>query len=461
MFNTNWRMPCALVMSALAAGCASLPLKQGQSQVDALLQARTPPTITAPAQRSVDAQGIDAQIAQWLAEPLTLERAQRIVLLRNPRIRAEYAQLGLTAADVFEAGRLQNPTLGLSWLLPLGAAQGEKVSASLGVAITDLLLRGARQRMASAQFEGVQQMVAGTVLDLLTQTQLAWFDCVAATQRVAVRRSIADAAQLAADLATQYYQAGNIAQLQLQLQLAEASQARIEMQAAELTLTDARAQLQTQLGLGASQSTWTVPDILPQVPLQKPAHEARPLQALALQQRLDLAAARNRAKALQLRHDTSRRYRYMSNLRLGVEMEREADGAKRLGPGAQLGLPLFQQGQGVIARAEAELARAEAEVVELENSIQSDVARQLQRMELARLQAQAYREGLIPQRENVVARLREQANFMLVDSFTVLTARQQEYAAYAGYVDAAQRYWTAQTELSRAMGSQRGVETQP
>lgn len=456
MFMSNWRTPCAVVLAILASGCASLPLEQGQAEVDALLEARAAPVPAA--HDTADARRIDAQIAQWLAAPLTLDAAQRIALQKNPRVRARYAQLGLSAADVFEAGRLQNPTLDLSWLLPLGSAQGSKFGVSAGLGFVDLLMRGVKRRMAAAQFESAQQDIAGAVLELLAQTRQSWFDCVAATQRVGVRRSIADAAQLAADLAARYQAAGNITQLELQLQRAEASQARIELQAAELALSDARAKLQQQLGLGAAQSSWTVPDALPGIPQQVAASGVAPLQALALQQRLDLAAARGRVDALRLQRDGVRRYRHVSNVQPGAAYEREGNGEKRLGPAVQLSLPVFQQGQAAMARADAELAGAEAEVNELENSIQAEVARHLQRMDLARAQVEAYREGLIPQREAVVARLKEQANFMLVDSFAVLTARQQQYAAYAGYVDAALTYWTAQTELSRAMGSLRDAE---
>jgi len=462
MFISNWRMACAVVLAILASGCASLPLEAGRSDVNALLQARSSPAqVVAVEDSAADAQRVEAQIAQWLAAPLTLESAQRVALQKNPRIRASFAQLGLSAADVFEAGRLQNPTLDLSWLLPLGSAQGSKFGASAGLGFVDLLLRPSKRRMAEAEFASAKQDVAAAVLDLLAGTRQAWFDCVAATQRVAVRHSIADAAQLAADLAARYNEAGNITQLELQTQRAEASQARIELQAAQLTLSDARANLQRLLGLGATQSSWTVPEALPELPPQSAVSQADTLQALALEQRLDLAAAHRRVEALRVQRDAIRRYRYVANVQTGAAYEREADDAKRLGPTVQLGLPLFQQGQGAMSRATAELERAEAEVTELENTIQAEVARHLQRMELARLQAEAYREGLIPQREAVVARLKEQADFMLVDSFAVLTARQQEYAAYAGYVDAALTYWTAQTELSRVMGSQRDAEVRP
>ena len=119
---------------------------------------------------------------------------------------------------------------------------------------------------------------------------------------------------------------------------------------------------------------------------------------------------------------------------------------------------MFQQGQGAVARADAQLAEAQSVLAELETAAQAELARQLSRRDLAREQVGAYREGLIPEREAVVARITEQANFMLVDSFAVLVARQQEYAAYAGYVDAQLKFWNAHVELMRALGSQRGLE---
>jgi outer membrane protein, heavy metal efflux system len=440
------RSCCAIVTAMLASGCAGLPLEQGRSNVQSLVHSRASVT---PA----DAAMIDG----WLAGPLTLERAQQIALLRNPSLKVSYARLGLSAADVFEAGRLPNPSLGLAWLLPLGAADGSKMSASLMASFADLLLRGSRQRIAAAQFAGLQEELASATLDVLAATQRAWFNCVAANQRVAVRRSIADAAQLAADLAQRYHDAGNINALELQVQRAEASQARIALQDAQMELADARSELQQMLGLSFAQSGWTVPESLPDVP-QAAAPDAKVAIARALEQRLDILAARRHVQLQDQKRAAARRYHTLADSRVGAELEREADGAKRLGPALEIALPVFQQGQGARARSEAELAAAQATLLELEVSAQAELTRQMSRLELAREQVQAYREGLIPQREAVVARITEQANYMLVDSFAVLLARQQEYAAYAGYVDAQLMYWNAHVELLRATGSQRGLE---
>ena len=446
MSKSYRRMYCAIATALLVGGCASLPLEQGRSHIQALVGAR--PTATSAA---------DSSVAQWLAAPLTLESAQQIALLRNARLKANYARLGLSAADVFEAGRLQNPSLGISWLLPVGGADGSKVGASLMTSFADLLLRSSRQRIAAAGYAGMQEQIAAASLDALAATQRAWFDCVAANQRVAVRRSIADAAQLAADLAQQYREAGNVSALEVQLQRAEASQSRIALHDAQMRLADARAELQKQLGLGINESAWTVPESLPEVP-QGAVPETQALMARVLDQRLDISAARRHVQALAENRDATRRYRLLADSRIGAVLDRESDGAKRIGPAVEVALPVFQQGQGAVARAQARLAEAQALLAELETTAQLDLARQLARMELAREQVKAYREGLVPEREAVVARLTEKANFMLVDTFAVLMARQQEYAAYAGYVDAQLNFWNAHVEVLRALGSQRALE---
>jgi outer membrane protein, heavy metal efflux system len=445
MSKSYRRMSCAIATALLAGGCASLPLEQGRSEIQALVGARTSATSAA-----------DADVAQWLAAPLTLDRAQRLALLRNPALKANYARLGLSAADVFEAGRLQNPSLGISWLLPVGGADGSKVGASLMTSFADLLLRSSRQRIAAAEYAGMQEQIAAASLNVLAATQRAWFDCVAANQRVAVRRSIAEAAQLAADLALQYREAGNISELEERMQRAEASQSRIALHDAQMQLADARAELQKQLGLAFSQSAWTVPESLPEVPLGV-VPETQALIARVLDQRLDISAARRHVQALAENRDATRRYRLLADSRFGVALDREA-GAKRVGPSVEVALPVFQQGQGAVARAQARLAEAQAFLAEMETAAQVDLARQLSKMELAREQVKAYREGLIPEREAVVARVTEQANFMLVDTFAVLMARQQEYAAYAGYVDAQQKFWISHVEVLHALGSQRALE---
>jgi cobalt-zinc-cadmium efflux system outer membrane protein len=340
MSNSCWRMGCAIATAFLFSGCSGLPLDQGRSNVQSLVQARAPMMPVA-----------GAVPGEWFAQPLTLERAQQIALLGNPSLKARYAELGLSAADVFEAGRLQNPSLGLSWLLPTGGAEGSKVGASLMTSFADLLLRSSRQRIANLEYVSQQEVIATAVLDVLADTGSAWFECVAANQRVAVRRSIAEAAQLAADLARQYRDAGNISDLELQVQRAEATQARIALHDAQLGLADARATLQKLLGISALRSAWAVPESLPDMPssAQPMADE---LAARAIEQRL---ISPRPAAMCALRVNTSPRRHRLLRIRAWAHAQSEADGARRVGPSVEIAL-LPSSRPGAVARVEAELA---------------------------------------------------------------------------------------------------------
>ena len=452
MWIRLWRVSAASLLS-FVAGCAGVPLQSGQTRVAELVQSQA--GVTVSSERS----DTDQSVRGWLREPWAVSTAVQIAMLRNPTLQMQFARLGVGAADVFEASRLSNPGLSLAVLLPLGGASGDKLTAGASLSFSELLLRHVRTGIAESEYRRTQELVAASILDLAVDVQRAWFDCVGATQKAAVRRTIVESAQTSADLAERYHQAGNIDQLALQLQASAASEAQIAAQQAAGDVTEARARLQALLGLTAEEASWSVPDSLPE-PLTAELNVLK-LQTLARTQRLDLAAARSHVSATDQQLLATHHYRYLGPTDLGVAGEREADGSKRVGPSVSLALPVFNQGQGAIARAEAESAGARAAQQLVETQIGNEVQLQADRMRLARAQAASYRDGLIPQREAVVARLQEQVNFMLTDTFNLLLAKQQEYAAYVGYIDAVQSYWSARTELMRAVGTRLPDEATP
>lgn len=441
------RLKCVTAVTLLGAiaGCAGVPLESGRSNVIDLVQKRSGIVVSAvPA--NPDQLGQDLR-----REPLQLATAIQIALLRNPTMQMEFARLGLSAADVFEASRLSNPGLSFAVLLPTGSASGNKLSASASLGFSDLLLRRVRTGIARSEYQRTQELVAARILALAVDVQNAWFESVAATQRAAVRRTIEESAQASGELAKRYMEAGNIDQLTLQLQAAAATEAQIAAQQAAGDVNAARGRLQALLGLDAAEAMWTLPDVLPEPAADEV--DVPSLQRLAQDSRLDLAAARSEARAAEQQLEATRHYRYLGVADVGAAGEREPDGSTRIGPAVSLSVPLFNQGQGATARRTAALVAARAVRNSLESQIGNEVQLQVDRMRLARAMAASYRDGLIPQREAVVARLQEHVNFMLADVFSLLQARQQEYSAYLGYIDAVERYWSARTELARAVGT--------
>ena len=346
-----WRTG-ALALLLGTTACSSVPLESGQTHVQELLQTRSaiaPPTGVTRAEQPV---------GEWLQQPLQAPTAVRIAMLRNPTLQLEFSRLGVSAADAFDAGRLENPQLGFAWLIPVGGATGSKLSADATLGFTDLLLRPVRGRIADAEYQRTQQLVAASIFDLGLDVERAWFEYVGALQRAALRRSISESAQNAAELAARYHQAGNIDVIALQLEGAAASEARIASAQADTEAVETRTRLQSLMGLTARDASWTAPATLPAPPAA--TIDVTELQALSLQQRLDLAAARAQVTASEQQLAAARQYRYLSPIHLGVAGEREADGSKRLGPAVSLSLPLFNQGQGAVARAQALLDGARA-----------------------------------------------------------------------------------------------------
>ncbi|MBL8298096.1 MAG: TolC family protein [Rhodanobacteraceae bacterium] len=441
------RLPL-LVAVALLAGCAGVSRREGEERIQALLNQRVP---SAVAWRN-DAAGraaIDTRVNELLATPLTPESAFEVGQLRNPRMAAEYAQLGLAQADVVEASRIGNPTFSGSALKDGGPS---KITSGLSLPLSDLLLLPARRRLADGEYERAQQRIAASLVDLSIDVTERWYTAASAGQVAAMREAVAQAADASAELAQRFFAAGNISALELKLEQAAASQARIAATMAQADAMRDRLALNAAMGLsGAAAAQWRL-----DVPLAAPVAQEEAietLQSLAREHRLDLMAARREVMLLEDALGVVRRWRLLGAVDIGVEREKEPDGARLTGPTLSLALPIFNQGQAAVARAQAQLELARSNLAQLELDIDNEVQAGFERVAALRAVAERYREGLVPQREAVVARQVERHNYMLIGVFELLLAKQQEYDAYQGYLEAVRDYWLARAGLMRAIGT--------
>lgn len=431
-----------LFMALTLSACASLPKDGGRADVNALL-AKHGRQMEAPAEG-----GIDALVGQMLKEPLSAENAVRIGFLKNPKLRAAYARLGIAGAEVFDAGRLANPSFSASFGFGNAAAGADKTALGVAQNFTSLLLLPSRSRLAKGEFERDQQEVAQEILDLGTNIETEYFTLIGAEQTLAMQKTIADAGESAAELASKFRDAGNISLQELSLEQAAAAESRLGVLNSEAAAQRSRHTLNRLMGLPAD-TKWPLPDTLPE-PL-KENYAPEKLADLAAANRLDLAAARRKVELLADSLQVTKNFRWLGNVEVGVEQEREGAG-RMTGPTLALELPIFNQGQGAIARADYMVKRAAAEVDELEAEIRSAVRIRHAEVKAAGRRALEYRDHLIPLREKVVAETQKQMNFMLVGVFDLLQMKQQEYAAYLGYVEALRDYWVARAELKREVG---------
>ena len=439
----------ALVLATLIAlsGCATMPRERGLSEIHTLVDQRSGGEHTWTMDR--DSHAKTAAVQTILSQPLTADAAVQIALLSNPRMQSEYARLGIAQADVYEASRISNPTLSITALHHSG--EPTKFEGGLTASFAELIMLPARRRLAAGEYERTQESIGAAILNLATDARAAWYSYVGAQQVAAMRSAVAAAAQTSAELAAKFFEAGNISVLQCKLEEAAATQARLQATRASADATRARSALNALMGLSGDVANWTVGDRLPAPLTQDESADA--LVPLAHQQRLDLSAAQHEVTLLEESLDVTKRYRLLGKVDLGVAGERETDRTKLYGPSLSLQLPIFNQGQGAIARASAMLDERHARVQSLELEIDNTVALGVDRVAATRKIAEDYRAALIPQRETIVARTQEQQNYMLIGVFELLLAKQQEFDAYQGYLEAVRDYWLARVDLMRAVGA--------
>ncbi len=430
----------AIFAAALAlTGCASLPRERGYADTQDLIKARR--SVAPP-------ESFDGVTPETPSAPISAEEAVRLAFFNNPRIREEYARLGLGRAELEDARRINNPSFGYLNLSPRDGS-GSQITRGLSLGLTDLLLLPARQRFAAGDLDRLQKSVVGALLELAAEVETAWYASVSAEQIATMRDLVAQAAESSAELAQRFLDAGNISRLQYAQEAAASAMARIDAVRAAAEATRARSRLAGLIGLPSS-AEWRTETQLP-APLTGSV-DAKALVPLALENRLDLAAAR---QAVALREDAlgvTRRWRWLGGVEIGGEREAEIDGSVLRGPSLALELPIFNQGQGAVARAQAELLQARAELDALLLGVQNDAALGIEAVSAMADIAERYRRELVPQREAIVAESQKEVNFMLIGVFQLLLAKQEEYDAYQEYLQAVRDYWITRADLRRAVG---------
>lgn len=435
----NFRLG-ALIVILVLSGCASVPADLGRAEVDALVTDRG---------QTVDLKS-DALLESLTAAPLSAETAVRIALMNNPRLQATYATLGFGAADVYEAGRIRNPIFTGAVLDSNATGERNQITLGLVTSFTDLITMRARKRLSNNAFAALKQSVGAEVLAVAAEAEKAYYHYVGAQQVAALRAQIAKAGALSAALAKRYRDAGNMTPREFALERAAASAARLEALDAEADAYGARTELAQMLGLSVG-DPWSAPAALRLPP--KREDELNALVTMAKATRLDLAAARTRADVLADQLGVVNWTRWLGELDIGIERERETDGVKLTGPTVDWEVPIFNQHKDVVLRADAQLQIAIIEVRETAIAVDNGVRLAYATLENARARIDEYRNGLIPQRIETVARAQEEVNFMLIGIFELIALKQDEYDAYQGYLEAIQDYWLARVDLSLATGT--------
>jgi outer membrane protein TolC len=414
--------------------------------------ATTPPDSIAPVSRLTQphtARALSAtlpsadQIGERLREPLSADAAVQLALQNNRGLQARFARLGVTAAEVDEAGRLPNPGFRFSRLTRGSERELERGwHIDLARLLTLPLVRAAEQR----RLEVEQQQAAADTLALAADTRRAWVRAVAADKSFAYRRQVLEAAEAGAELARRMQTAGNFNALTRAREQGFETEARLALARAETQRLAARERLVRLLGLEDGNAL-RLPGRLPELPAT-PRQQAD-IEAQALAQRLDVQAARLLLEQSARQLDLARATRWVSMLELGTVRNTSNQQATQRGWEVALELPLF--GPGPLPKAQA-LAR-EAAHLAADTAIQArSEAREAYGLYRSAFDiARQHRDELLPLAQRISSEQQLRYNAMLIGVFELLADARAQAAAVSAAQDAVRDFWVAQADLDQAL----------
>jgi len=395
----------------------------------------------------------EPDIAKWVGSllegGLTKDRAIEIALMNNRSLQATYEELGISQADLVQAGLLKNPSLSLHIGFPLSSGQNE-LTGSLVQDFLDLFMLPLRKRIAQEQFATDVLRVSNEAIQVASRASQEYLALQAAEQLVEMQQTIVETTDSASELAQRQFEAGNINALALTEQTAFHEQALIDFWREQTELLSHRERLNVLLGLWGPQTDWKLQDRLPTLPKSDPGLEH--VEALAIELRFDIAAARNAVTMLGRAVTMARDFRLFGTIEIGVDGHQDPDGPRVMGPSLRLELPIFDQRQAMIGRLEAQERQAERRLAALSIQARSDVRLARAKLQAARATAGRYDRVLQPLRGKIVDLSQLYYNGMFVSPYQLLMAKQAQTESSRAAVMALRDYWTARAELELAIG---------
>lgn len=454
------KLVTATLLPIIAAGCTTTASVNGVSEPMAgfaTVAARTQSVAgkkTVWIQSSKEARAVSEQV-RALVQKKTVgpDVAVQVALLNNKALQAAYAEIGLSAAEVWQETMLVNPRMSVG---VIGIGVGRTVETAIVSNILALITQPRRVAVAETRFRQSQLRAAEQTLRLAADTRRAWIDAVAAWETVSYLNQAQTAADAASELAEKLGQTGaftKTGQAREHVFYAELAGQTAE---ARLAARNAKEELTRLMGLWGGDTDYNVPNALPALP--KNAKAKRAIEAEALKNRVDLEIARLELDALAKSYGLEEATRYISDLELlsGVEIDQEKEdgGTKTIVSGnAEIDfvIPIFDTGKARMRKAELAYMQAAnllaAKAVNVRSEARSAYDGYRSTYDIAR----HYRNNVVPLRKTIEEESALTYNGMITNTFELLADTRAKVDSIMLSINAKRNFWLADVNLGTAV----------
>jgi outer membrane protein, heavy metal efflux system len=325
------------------------------------------------------------------ADGLSESEVVATVLWNNAAYRETLADLGLSRADLIQAGMLPNPTL---WTLFPGSVKPFELLLRYPVEV--VWLRPARVEAAELEVERTTERLVQNGLDVIREIRLAVAELALARERLELAGSTAGLAREVAELTRARLRAGDAAELDVTSAEADSRQAKEQQNRFRHEAEIASERLRALAGMGLEQ--WPAQIGVDPLPSSAPSDPER-LVREAHAQRPDLRAAELAVEAAGKRAGLAPYEAFTFN---GIYSAKEVGTSSNStrttvsGPGLDVAVPLLNQNQGGVAQAEARLEKAVRAHAALRDRIVLEVREAGARFAMAKESHQQFERSILP-----------------------------------------------------------------
>lgn len=389
---------------------------------------------------------------------ITAETAVQVALLNNKGLQATYAEVGLSAAEVWQEALPENPIVSIG-IFGIAAPELGVFRAIEGMFATNLLdakTRKQRVALADTQFKKSQLNAVNETLKLASETRQAWINAVSAFEAVGNLKRASATSDASSELAQNLGLAGSLDKGSQAREHAFNADLAAQTAKARLEAVGAKAELTQLMGLWGTEVDYFVPNALPRLP--KSIQRRRSIETDALKNRAELKVAKLGLEATAKSYGMTDASRFLTDLELlaGFETEREADGGNTTSnttPQVELefAIPIYDTGKARMRKAELDYLRAANVVAEMAVNVRTE-ARTAEAAYQGTYQiAKHYRDTILPLRKVVDEAALLSNNGMITNTFELLEDARETLGAEMEAGEAKRDFWLAKANLQAAI----------
>ncbi len=446
----RWALLYGAAVLCGVSGCAGFANDSGFASVAAQTHSRLDKKVAWPRTDAETAKSA-AEVAQILAHQLSADDAVQVALLNNRALRASFADLQISEADLVQSGRLPNPRFDLTH----ASADGQyDIIETVSFNVLSLLTLPYAHDVEKRRFANAQSAVFLDVAQLATATRKAYFEAVAARQSLQYMEQVSAAAKTGSVLAQRMLTVGNWNSVdQARQQLFDTDAAR-DLMRAQLAEVAARESLLRLMGLSGDSSSAGGVRLAPALPDLPAGIEAlSDVERTVLENRIDLQLMHQNVDALARRLKLTKATRFINVLDVGPSWTKQGprDAPYEHGYEVTLEIPLFDSGAARLKRSEASYAQAvdrfAQAAIEARSQVREAYAAYRASFDIARQQ----RDVVVPLRQAVAQQNLLRYNASLISIFELLTDTREQIASVDDYIGGLRDFWLAKSRLDAAL----------